>query len=206
MSDNSSTSTALSILLSELDSEVDDVEVKNEESNNTIEGAEEDYVVEDRLSSSPIEGIDAGQHGDRNEGQTEDRVLRETLEFGERKSFTSSSSFRPRDENGEKIFPIRGSGQVDTILVSADDNTFSVYLELDGKKVIESESWSDLDTKSNELPHINAYQKTSGEYIVVVNDYPFNEEVDFSITPAGDTSFNTVRAEIMVDEYTTGGK
>jgi hypothetical protein len=133
--------------------------------------------------------------------------LRETLFFFQINNRTQATPFTPEDpEKTGRGFPIEGSGQIDSIVVVAKSNTFNVTLETDGDKIVDNQSWSQLDVLSSDLAHIGAYQRTSGEYVVSLSDYPFNEIVDFSIRPTQQTTFDTIRVEVILDQYTTGAK
>lgn len=135
---------------------------------------------------------------------TENKVKRETLFFLELNDKTQASSFRPED--GDKDFPINASGQVDNILILSQDKTFSVYLEADDDRLLDNKSWSTINSNSQELPHVGGYQKQNGDYVLSISDYPFNEKLDFSIQPTQETTFRTIRVEVMIDEYTRGPK
>lgn len=201
--DNDDISTSLRIVLQE--------ELNNESTDDSESEDEQQPSPTDRPSrgdsqDSPLlEGIGVDtRERPVDEGISDRKALRETLVFGQEDDITTSSSFRPTTDNGEDIFPLRGSGQIDSMFISSASNTFKVFLELDGDKILDSISWSDLESQSDELAHIGAYQKSSGDFVVSINDYPFNQEIDFSIKPAQQTSFNTIRVEIMLDEYGTG--
>lgn len=127
---------------------------------------------------------------------------RQTLFFFQNEDLTESNSFRPEDPNDrDKSFPVKAFGQIDSIFVQSPSNNFSVYLEIDGDRIIESKSWSDLDAISQELAHISAYQRQSGEFVVSVSDYVFNDEIDFSIRPNEEITFDFIRVELMIDDF-----
>jgi len=202
-------SLALNVLLSELarsgELSTDSVSphTAGEESIESTDSSETDSP---NRGATQLEGISTNtRESPFNQNMSPTPEQRETLFFFQINNRTQTTPFTPEDpEQVGRGFPIRGSGQVDSIVVVAQADTFSVTLETDNDKIIDNESWSDLNTLSADLAHIGAYQRVSGEYVLSINDYPFNEVLDFSIRPSQSTTFDTIRVEVMLDEYTTG--
>jgi len=122
------------------------------------------------------------------------------LFFFENRNITTSIAFDPEgSQKDDDSFPVRGKGQIDNILVQADSDTFSVTLKVDDDELIDNRNWSYLNSISQELAHIGAYQKSSGEYVLSISDYPFKNEVKFSILPTQETTFELIRAELMIE-------
>lgn len=124
------------------------------------------------------------------------------LFFFENKDVTRSNTFDPEgDTDEDKSLPLQARGQIDNILLQGDKNTYRVFLRVDSDVVIDNERLSDLQSISQELVHIGAYQKTSGEHVLSVSDYPFKDELIMSISPTEETAFDIIRVEVMVDEF-----
>lgn len=153
-----------------------------------------------------IEGITTNtRESPLNENISSKPEERQTLFFFQIDNRTQATPFTPEDpEQTGRGFPIKGSGQIDSIIIVAQQNTFNVTLEVDNDKIVDNESWSELDILSADLAHIGAYQRASGEYVMSLSDYTFNQVLDFSIRPTSQTTFDTIRVEVMLDEYTTG--
>jgi len=183
-----------------------------EESNDNIDESTDKETIEESSENNKereIKGILTSKEERKPEydTKTEEPVKRETLFFFEVNDDTYSTPFRPEDPtNSDKDFPLKASGQIDNIFIVTSDNTYQITLIIDGDKVLNNEKWIDIETLSQELAHIEAYQRTDdNRYVLSISDYPFNEEVDLSIRPTGSTKFDVIRTEIMVDEYTRGG-
>lgn len=180
-------------------------DVGSNDSDNSNEEPNDDLET-DNHTEETIEGIVSDvQEKEPSESSTNERVERETLFFFEINDKTTIGSFRPEDpEQQGRGFPIKASGQVDTMLIVAQDSTFKATLLIDGDKVLDNESWSSLNSISQELAHIGAYSTDSDKYVLSIADYPFNESVDLSIRATEQTTFETIRVELMLDEYTKG--
>ena len=123
---------------------------------------------------------------------------RATLFYFELADVTKKTPFVPEDR--DKTFPVRGSGQIDSIIIQSQSNLFSATLEVDGNRLLDGDSWDSINTITQELPHIGAYQTSSGIYVLSISDYIFNEQVDLSLRPDGEVTFDGIRVEIMIDE------
>lgn len=162
-------------------------------------------VSETEEEPPSLKGIERAGVKQQSQNTTEDVVERESLFFFEVNDKTAKSTFRPENKRQiDRDFPLRTSGEISTILVIAEDNTFSSTLVLDGDKVLDDKAWSDIDNLSGELSHIETEARQDGKYVLSINDYPFNETIDFSISPNSQTTFNLIRVEIIEDEYTKG--
>jgi len=122
------------------------------------------------------------------------------LFFFEAQNITRSSPFDPQTDDGEESFPVRGTGQIDNILVQAQSDTFKVFLRIDDDNVIDDKQFSQLQNLSQELTHISAYQRSSGDYILSITDYPFKKEVKFSLSPTQQTTFDLIRPELRMED------
>ena len=126
---------------------------------------------------------------------------RETLFYFELDNITRTTPFVPEDPSDRnKTFPVNASGQLDSILVIADSDDFSATVEVDDNTVLDNDAWQSIEAVSQELPHIGAYERRDGGYVLSISDYVFNDHVDFSLRPDGETTFETIRVEIIVDE------
>jgi len=98
---------------------------------------------------------------------------------------------------GIQSLPINVEGELDSFLVIANSKDFRVRVSIDETDII-SESYSDLATMQNELRHVSAYEK-SGQYVVLVTDYPFRERFDVGIRPTSTPlSIDKTRVEVLV--------
>ena len=151
---------------------------------------------EPEQSQSKLSGVGSVEEEEQNlDGD------RKTLFYFELDSVTRSTPFVPEDpSNSDKTFPVNASGQLDSILVIADSDDFSATIEVDDNTVLDNDSWQSVEAVSQELPHIGAYERREGGYVLSISDYIFNDHVDFSLRPDGETTFETIRVEIMVDE------
>jgi len=129
---------------------------------------------------------------------TDKEVNREELVFSQDTERIESRSFRPHDD-----LPLRASGEIDNILMKSQSKDFRIYVEVDDAKVVDSASYTELETVSNELSNISAYQRSDGSYVVNISDYPFSNDIDVSIAPQSQMTFDLVRTEIKVDNFTT---
>jgi len=192
-----------------------------------VDGLEEDVTVDDEevdeINTEDVENVDPHGEGDgddilsgitvdspeedTDENISENETQRETLYFFQLDNITRGGAFRPKDEsNDAENFPLEASGQIETITIVSDSDTFETTFILDDDKVIDGTSWSELNSISQELAHIGAYQRSEGDYVLSISDYPFNEVVDLSIAPESETTFSLIRVEIMIDEYSKGVK
>ena len=207
--DSDSSSLALKVLALELAKD----QKRKAKSTSTHSGGDEseDSNTSDETDSpnrgaTNLEGItEFTSQPEPNKNTTSSPEERQTLFFFQIEDKTQSTPFRPEDpENYNRGFPVNSSGQIDSIFISAQSNTFRVMLEIDGDKILDNASWSELNSISQELAHVGAYQESGGNYILSISDYPFNETLDLSIRPISETVFDYIRVELMLDEYTTG--
>lgn len=198
--DGDETSLAVKILLNEL---TDSGERSKEQSElrDMVKGGDEGRSDE---SQTGIEGIHTPREPieDRQfRAKSEEQQNREELFFVRHQDITINTTFRPDKKEEDEKLPVHGSGSIDNLLAIAQADTFSVYVEVDNTKVINNESISDLKDISDELANISAYQTGSGKQIINVSDYPFNDSIDWSITPTESTTFDEIRTEIILDRY-----
>lgn len=165
-----------------------------------------DTMTSDDNHSLPLEGITTpDQEVDIDEGTSPQPELRETVKTFEISDLSASKPFKPEDPEDRGIdFPIRASGIIDNIVIVCQSSDFNATLELDGDKVLDNRSWSDLEVLSGDLAHVSAYERTSGEHVISISNYAFNEEADFSIRPTKEVTFDTIRVELKIDEYKSG--
>jgi len=218
--DVSGSSTALRLALMEMLEleEIDNYENADDGGNSSKEDTitemdnsildEEDDDVEDVSDKSLPGGVSIQPEKDEpDDNTTEEPVRRETLYFFEITDKSRTGSFRPKSDTVEKRkFPLNTSGQIETILVIAQSDTFNITLDIDNDKVLDNNSWQSINDVSQELSHIAGYQRSSGEYVLSISDYPFNDRLDFSIKATGQTTFDRIRVEVMVDEFTRGAE
>lgn len=122
----------------------------------------------------------------------------EDLFFFETQNVTRSIAFDPESPDGDEKFPIQGRGSIDNILVQAESDTFEVFLRVDDDTIIDAKKFSYLESLSQELSHISAYQRTNGDYILSITEYPFKERVKFSLIPSQETTFTLIRPELRL--------
>lgn len=212
--DLTDSSTTLEVALAEVLSGSDEQPDKDVGSNNNgveeepTEQIEESNDKSVNTSNELLEGISTDTTETKpDENITDEPVERQSLFFYQIDDKTTEGSFRPEDPgDSSKRFPLKSSGQIETITVVSQSSSFNATLILDSDKIIDNKSWSYLDTLSQELSHIGAYQRSGGEYVLSISDYPFNKEIDFSLRPTDDVTFDVIRVELMIDEYTTGEK
>jgi hypothetical protein len=110
----------------------------------------------------------------------------------ERENVTTSDPFYIREPGLSLPYP--GPGTLISALVIADDNDFSVFMDVDGQHVID-ESFDSLETISNELERISAYQGSRG-YVFSASEYEFQDELNIVISPNSEIEFLRQRVEI----------
>lgn len=109
-------------------------------------------------------------------------------------------NFGPRIETqlGRDVgFPIYGEGRVKNLVVVSPTENFSVFVTVDDNDVV-NDDFSTLEIFSNEIESVSAYNTVSGESVVTVTDYVFNEYLNFEIRPSGDVTFDIIRAEVII--------
>jgi len=156
--------------------------------------------TEDSQDSS-ISGIDKTEKSQPNlEGDIEKTI------FFKMDNVSDSTPFVPEDPNKpDRSFPIKGNGQVDSILLISDRDSYTVTFSVDDNDILERDSWSSINTISQELPHISAYEQSgSGNYVLSINDYVYSEEVNMSIRPSNQVTFDTIRVEMIADSIDGG--
>lgn len=124
----------------------------------------------------------------------------EELVFIEEKDITRTRAFTPQqDEKEKRHLPIEGRGRLENLLIVGESQDYKVRVENDEDDIVD-DTFSYLETFSNELSHVSAY--TKDQYSVVnVSGYPFNERLHFRVTPTSEVTFKLVRAEVIVEEY-----
>ena len=190
----------------------DDIEVINLEDTDPLDVALSEALRDSEGDSSyEVPENDSGSADndeleDTEEPQTEEpkkvQLEDKELTFFERKNITRSTPFDPESKDGKESFPIRGRGSIDNILVQSESDTFGLFLRVDDDDIIDNESFTYLNSISQELSHISAYQRTDGDYIVSITDYPFTESVEFSIIPTEETTFTLIRPEVITKGHT----
>lgn len=115
----------------------------------------------------------------------------ETL-VDDRSSFTTSNVVRPAP-SGSSI-QVDGPGMIDTLLVRADSDAYSVRVETDKSELV-SADFLTLKSLSDDLQHVSAYTDTGGKSVVVITNYPYQGWSSISIDPNGEVTFDKIRAE-----------
>lgn len=125
--------------------------------------------------------------------------------FIEMRDVTKSSVFSPRSTASatdtstvQDDFPITGGGRLDNLLVISNSDQFDINVAVDDRDVVD-DSFSTLNSISNELENVSAYSR-SNQHIVVVSSYPFNEAIHADIRPRGEINFPRVRAEGVIED------
>lgn len=126
----------------------------------------------------------------------------------DQRNITRRRTFSPtkRRTDGSTItFPIKSTGTLDSFVLQANSDQFSVLVEIDDNTVIDDD-YTTLETYSDQFTHSGAFSR-SGNYVVSVSNYPFRERINIEITPRGGTevSFDLVRAEIILGEDSPSG-
>lgn len=117
----------------------------------------------------------------------------ETL-IDERRDVTISQKLRLSPTSSG--FQVEGPGMIDTVVIRGDSSDYAVEIETDSAVLIR-DNWTALNTLSDDLTHISAYQD-SGDSIVVVQDYPYREYSTVAIDPGSEMTFERIRAEWIV--------
>jgi len=127
---------------------------------------------------------------------------KENLLLIQQDGLVEDSRFSPTSEDisGDvNQFPIEDAGELDTLVIVADDPDFSVGLVVDNNVVLDERPYSYIENFSTELSHIGAYEK-NGDNVVSVTSYPFDEHLDVTVIPDKEINFKLVRAEIILGE------
>lgn len=196
MSEASSTMRAA--ILSTFDS-IEDDGVKSSE--NSTENTTEDSTNDDDSAPDRVEVVEENEieleiTEENEDNQDEEK---ETIVFYELNDVNESGSFVPENPNStSRSLPVKGSGEVDNILLISDSDSYRVTFIVDKNEILEYKRWSDIEAISQELPHIGAYEQNPDGYVLSISDYPYEEEVTLAIRPE-DVTFSTIRVEIIAD-------
>lgn len=112
-----------------------------------------------------------------------------------------------------EVLGIRGTGQMKEFMVRSDVANFTVHVKVDGDTLYE-DTWADLNSISQPVGEVAAFQDENGKYIVHLEDIDFKEELIIRLygiftaerlflkyglyPPRGRRSFPTEDAEIRM--------
>lgn len=188
-----------------------EVEVYDVSDSTSLQVALTEALNADPKEVTPDEDTNEEESGDDTDEESNNatettRVVKDDtpeIYYFEQNNITRNITFDPQqpDTEGDKGFPVRARGQIDSIIVEAQSNDFRLAVRVDDDDIVDNKHFSDLQSISQELAHIGAYEKSNGNYVFSLADYTFRDELRFSIIPNGSITFDLIRVELMLDEF-----
>lgn len=100
------------------------------------------------------------------------------------------------EEVDKPSLPIVDEGELNSLVVIADDKEFKLTVRVDDNHVVD-DTFEDLTRYSNDLPNVSAYERGSSA-VIVVTEYPFVDRFSCHITPEKRINFEKIRVEVLV--------
>jgi len=188
-----------------------EVEVYDISDSTSLQVAITEALNADPKEVTPDEDTDEEESEDNTDEESNDttettRVVKDDtpeIYYFEQNNITRDITFDPQqpDSEGDKGFPVRARGQIDSIIVESQSDDFRLAVRVDDDNIVDDKHFTNLQSISQELAHIGAYQKSNGNYVFSLADYTFRDELRFSIIPNGSITFDLIRVELMLDEF-----
>lgn len=123
----------------------------------------------------------------------EPRARRATVSF-QRKDFTKSSRFHVGEYGQE--FPFDGRGELRSLLLIAEDDTFTVEVYTDDQPVI-ADTLQNLISFASELNDVSAFKRGDNRFVFAIRKEHFEQSVDAVVAPTEATTFTRQRAKVV---------
>lgn len=127
-------------------------------------------------------------------------VKSETSVVIEQSNFRKQTPFSPSQISASGVaaeLPFRTNGHLESVSIVSNSTNFSLEVVVDDYNVIDR-TYSELQTLSAELPKASAYED-SGQYIISVFDYSFDEFFNMTVAPGEEILFDLVRVELTLN-------